>query len=855
MTSWKVTRWLLASVWSGCLAAADGGLAPAVQLPSVRGPVAVIAVVPDWLWWPGLAVGILVVAGLVFLRRRAGRLEGAAGRVLPPADVPGRRLFDHTPVQILEEDWTGIGELFARLRAEGVSDMINHLKAHPDLPREWLGRVRLVDANEPAVIAAGFANREEMTARFSQQCAAPYLEVFRYQLGAIWSGRRLFQEEFLYRDAGGTERACLMQCRLEERGDQPDFSRVVMVLIDLTTTKRMASAQMENQELVRQILVGADILLWWAQVRRENGQLRWKVNVPNQLFDTPLLKLATAREKYGLWEPERVPDFDAMGAKATQSILSGSASYQNDFRVLSKEGRTHWVHENVGISRLGPDEWSLAGVVMDVTAQHESEEERRKSQAQLKQILTRADCMLWSASVQRDGDGLLWSEFTMPGSVVCDRLFGGKPPGTGSGLWYAADTKDLEEMNRRSVRAVLSGAPGYEQEFPVYRPQKTHWLHEQVSITAKAPDRWDLVGVLMDVTARHEADEARRTSEAQLKQLLTRADCMLWQAEVVENASGVLDWALYIPHSSLYHELFGDEPSEHPRLMWNELSVPELPEMTAQSTAAIRGGLTGYEQEFRAKRDDRTYFLHEQVSITAVAPGRWNLVGVVTDVTAARMAEEARRASEAQLHEILNRVDCLLWHAQITNVDGKNAWVFDIPPSGLNRRIFGGDAGQQERRDLYANLKVPELDEMYVRSAAALAGGAPGYEQVFRIVKPERTYWIHERVSITPQGPGRWRAFGVMIDISQVKEAEEAVRASEARYHDLFECAVEGVFQSTPEGLFVSVNSSLIRMFGCATREEFLEWMHAGARSFSLNWGRKTASLISNRRCAVAMAA
>lgn len=840
MTSCRLTRWLPAAVWFSCLAAADGGPAPARPSQEIWQSSAVLAVVPDWLWWFGLAASALLGAALACAwRRRGARIEAGADKNSLLATERARQLFDRTPVQILIEDWTGLGELFARLRAEGVTDMVAFLASHPDSPGEWLGKVRLIDANMPAIVAAGCASRQELLAGFSQLRAAPYLDVFRYQVAAVWAGRRIFQEEFQYADSAGNERACLMQSRVEERGKEPDFSRILTVLVDITTAKRTASARMENQDLIRRILAGADILLWWAEVRRENGELRWKVNVPRQLSDTPLLKLAMARDKYGLWEREQVPDYDAIGGRATQAMLSGSTGYQHEFCVFSPTGVRHWVNENVGISRLGPDEWSLAGVVMDITAQHEADEERRKSQAQLKQILTRAGCMLWSASVERHGEDIQWRDFTMPGSVLCDRLFGDKPPSTGTGLWYPEETQDMEAMNRRSTEAIVSGAAGYEQDFPVYRPQKTFWLHEQVSITPVGRDRWNLVGVLMDVTAQHEADEVRRITQTQLKQILDRADCMLWQAEVVESPAGRLDWTLFIPRSSLYQQLFGRDPSEHPNLMWDELSVPQLPEMTGRATAAIRNGKAGYEQEFRAHKDGRGYDLREQVSITPVSPGRWSLVGVITDVTAARQAEEASRASEAQLHEILERVDCLLWHAQITRADGRNDWVFDIPSSGLHRRIFGREAGEKGCRDLYANLKVPELEEMYARSAAALEGGAQGYEQVFRIVKPERTFWLHERVSLTPQEPGRWRAFGVIIDISATKEAEEAVRVSEARYRDLFDGAVEGVFQSTPEGRFVSVNPSLARMFGCATPAEFLAWCDNRSRPVYVNADRR----------------
>ena len=708
MTSWRLTRWLFATAWSGCLAATDGGLTPAGQPRPVQVASAIFAAETSSLLWLGLVAGALAVAGLVVVwRRRAGRIAVSPGQGFPLAEQRYRQLFDHTPVQILVEDWTVLAELFSRLRAEGVTDMITYLAAHPDLPREWLSRVRLIDANQSAAVAAGYPDPHEMMARFPQHAVAPYLDVFRYQVGALWAGRRLFQEELPYVETGGHERACLMQCRVEERENQPDFSRVVLVLIDITTAKRTASAQMENQDLVRQILARADILLWWAQVRRENGQLQWKINVPAQLFETPLLQLASARDRGGLWDSKRVPEYDEISARAVRAMLSDNPSYQHEFCVFSAAGAPHWVNENVGISRLGADEWNLVGVVMDVTTQHQAEEERRKSQAQLKQILTRADCLLWYASVRREGDGLPWRNFTMPGSVLCDRLFGAHPPVTGTGLWYAADTQDLAEMNRRSAQAILSGAPGYEQEFSVIRPQRTFWLHEQVSITPVGPDQWDLVGVLMDVTARHEAEEARRASEAQLQRILDRADCMLWQARVTE-------------------------------------------------------------------------------------------------------------------------------------VDRKLSWLFDVPPSGLQRRIYGCE-GLAGSSTLYENenFTVPEISEMYVLGATALRSGAPGYEHEFRIVKPGHTYWLHERGIITPQGPGRWLVYGLVIDISALKEAEQVIRASETRYRDLFEGAVEGVFQSTPEGRFVSVNSSLARMFGCATPAEFLAWTENGAKSLYVVAGRR----------------
>ncbi len=63
----------------------------------------------------------------------------------------------------------------------------------------------------------------------------------------------------------------------------------------------------------------------------------------------------------------------------------------------------------------------------------------------------------------------------------------------------------------------------------------------------------------------------------------------------------------------------------------------------------------------------------------------------------------------------------------------------------------------------------------------------------------------------------------VVRDITEHKAAEEALKESEARYRSFFENAVEGVFQTTPEGKFVSVNPALAKLFGYNSPQELME--------------------------------
>lgn len=55
------------------------------------------------------------------------------------------------------------------------------------------------------------------------------------------------------------------------------------------------------------------------------------------------------------------------------------------------------------------------------------------------------------------------------------------------------------------------------------------------------------------------------------------------------------------------------------------------------------------------------------------------------------------------------------------------------------------------------------------------------------------------------------------------KKAEDALVESEAKYRDIFENATEGIFQTTPQGRYISVNPSFAKMFGFDSPQDMIE--------------------------------
>ena len=102
-------------------------------------------------------------------------------------------------------------------------------------------------------------------------------------------------------------------------------------------------------------------------------------------------------------------------------------------------------------------------------------------------------------------------------------------------------------------------------------------------------------------------------------------------------------------------------------------------------------------------------------------------------------------------------------------------------------------------------------------------------EQVFRgekvtweVFSPKDNRWYY--VVNTPiRHAGMIMSKMAMIqDITERKQAEKALQEAEAKYRSIFENAVEGIFQSTPEGSLLSINPALAKMHGYDSPEDMV---------------------------------
>jgi diguanylate cyclase (GGDEF)-like protein/PAS domain S-box-containing protein len=112
-----------------------------------------------------------------------------------------------------------------------------------------------------------------------------------------------------------------------------------------------------------------------------------------------------------------------------------------------------------------------------------------------------------------------------------------------------------------------------------------------------------------------------------------------------------------------------------------------------------------------------------------------------------------------------------------------------------------------------ADLDLPLLEKM-------LAGKIDTYRVGKRyICKNGAIVWTTQSCSIVRETSNPF-IINLIEDITERQMAEEGRLLAEKKYRDIFENAIEGIFQSTPAGRFLSVNPAFVRMFGYDSAEQ-----------------------------------
>ena len=199
------------------------------------------------------------------------------------------------------------------------------------------------------------------------------------------------------------------------------------------------------------------------------------------------------------------------------------------------------------------------------------------------------------------------------------------------------------------------------------------------------------------------------------------------------------------------------------------------------------------------------------------AAGKVSRIAVLgVDITESRRAEEALLESEKRFRDVIENAQEWVWE-----VDARGRYTYASP---IVEKLLGYKPEEVLEKHFYDLFHPEEREELKNLAFAAFAAKQPFKEFINRnLHKDGRDVWFSTSGVPILDKTGNLSGYrGADIDITEPRKAEEALRKTEEKYRSIFENAVEGIFQSTPKGRFISVNPAMARMFGYESPDELL---------------------------------
>ncbi|HET9041743.1 MAG TPA: EAL domain-containing protein [Burkholderiales bacterium] len=154
---------------------------------------------------------------------------------------------------------------------------------------------------------------------------------------------------------------------------------------------------------------------------------------------------------------------------------------------------------------------------------------------------------------------------------------------------------------------------------------------------------------------------------------------------------------------------------------------------------------------------------------------------------------------------------------------------------GLPAARLAGQARIAYDRLIHADDRQRVRAELY----RVLIEGRP-FEVEYRLALPDGTSkWVLERGAGFRDRHGRRMLEGFVEDITDRHRAVEALANAESRFRSIFENTVEGIYQTSVEGRYISANPALARIFGYESPEELMSSLAAAGRSLYVDAARR----------------
>jgi two-component system sensor histidine kinase/response regulator len=568
---------------------------------------------------------------------------------------------------------------------------------------------------------------------------------------------------------------------------------VVAVLVDIAERTQTEQALHAASERLKYLLESTSVAIYTARTSGNYGPTSITENVREMLGYEP--EELTADSSFWI---DHVHPEDRQRILAELPRLEGGACVY-EYRFQHKDGTYRWMRDEMRLMRdAHGNPVEIVGHWIDITERRRVEEALALSEEKFAKAF-RAGPNVMSISTLEEGRFLEVNDSFLRLTGYQREEVRGRTA-LELGFWINPDDRvrmigELRESGRISNREIA---------FRMRSGQMRVGLFSAEIIEVQGVPC--LLMAIEDITGRKQAEERLRQSEEDYREL----------AESIGDVFFAMDKDLRYTYWNKASERLTGIPAQDALGKSLYELFPDIKGTRVENLylEAMRTGQPhSFVTEYRVKGEDMAFELNAY-------PSPRGFCVIAKDVTERKRAEEALRLSQDMFQKAFQASpDIMVVHtlSEGRHVDVNQAFLrlFGyrreevIGRTALELGLWMDSAQRSEYlRILREQGRVRDL-EICVRAASGEARTLLMSAEVIKVADQDCVVAIGK-------------------DITDRKQAEEALRASEQRYRLLFERNLAGVFRTTVDGRILDCNEAFVRLFGYSSREEMLSCQARG---------------------------
>jgi PAS domain S-box-containing protein len=512
-----------------------------------------------------------------------------------------------------------------------------------------------------------------------------------------------------------------------------------------------------------------------------------------------------------------------------------AAQFREEERIVAETGQVHLQEETLTdrqgniltyetfmapLLDLTGRVTATIGIARNITEHTKMEQELRKEKARLEQLAAHSRTMVWEV----DATGLL--TYVSP---VVEPLLGYRPEELVGRLHFCDlhPEADREEFRRAAFAQFERRESFVDLINPVLTKDGRVRLCSTNGLPVVGPDG-NLLGYRgsdRDITEAQQAETLLRDATQALQESEESLQFVLEGSRL-----GTWDWNLEtgeVKRNQYWAEMLGytlDEVDDATIGNWLNLVHPDDSERAWRSVEDNLAGRTAvHEVEYRMRARDGSYrWILDRARVVRRDPeGRAKrMSGTHQDITERHEMEKRLRISE-QRHRLLadNSLDV------ISTMDFGGKFTYVSPSIERLTGYTAEEAIEMSWEESFAPDSLAIIQQRFVSARATMQSGLSvnlGPRELQLRCKDGSVKWVEVTASSLPGSDGQLVEFlGVARDITERKQAEAALRASEEKYRGIFDDSVAAIYVFDNHKHFIDSNQAGLNLLGYS-REELL---------------------------------